>query len=140
VGQGVEGCAEPTPLGSHTKKAPHPRGLLIFIASPDSVVRRQLLPAGAADFLVRAANGTSHHHEHLNFPGRNVWSCCSGFYREAPRVHSRALSFHDNHNKFAAAVTRARVDPQVSVVKILQLNGFYASPPNYAETRIQKFV
>jgi hypothetical protein len=41
----------PTPTaGQSQKKAPHLRGFLIFIASPDPVVRRQLLPAGAADF------------------------------------------------------------------------------------------
>jgi len=64
--------------------------------------------------------GTSRHHEHLNFaaetcgadaPASIVRPACSSTRHIVP----------DNYNKLGAAVTRARVDPQVSVGMSFQL-------------------
>jgi hypothetical protein len=46
----------------------------------------------------------------------------------------------DNHNKFAIVVTRARVDPRVSVVFAPNLNGFGASPSRVALPALEKIL
>src|SRR2546425_4755297 len=82
-------------------------------------------------FRIQSAQrtGTSRHHEHLNFSAET-------FGADAPASIARpacSCTRHvvpDNRNKLAAAVTRARVDPQVSVGMSLQASSsFCASLP-----------
>ena len=109
--------------GSRQKKAP-PGGALRFL------LHRFERPGGSLSARAGRASriqtesgqrtGTSRHHEHLNFaaetcgadaPASIVRPACSSTRHIVP----------DNYNKLGAAVTRARVDPQVSVGMSFQL-------------------
>ena len=110
-------------IGGAGKKKPRQAGLLgsFFIASNDPVVRCQLGGARLSDSNESAQRtGTSRHHEHLNFaaetcgadaPASIVRPACSSTRHIVP----------DSYNKLGAAVTRARVDPQISVGMSFQL-------------------
>jgi hypothetical protein len=109
--------------GSRQKKAPLRRGFEV----PSSSLRTtrwfavSLCGARLSDSNESAQRtGTSRHHEHLNFaaetcgadaPASIVRPACSSTRHIVP----------DNYNKLGAAVTRARVDPQVSVGMSFQL-------------------
>jgi hypothetical protein len=54
--------------------------------------------------------GVSRRHEHLYFAAETLAPVSAGFQLHGPRVNSRESIVPDNHNKFAIAVTRARVD------------------------------
>jgi hypothetical protein len=73
--------------------------------------------------------GTSRHHEHLNFPAE-TWSLAPASIAR-PACSSTRHVVPDNYNKLAAAVTRARVDPQVSVGMAFQLRA--ASAHHYLD-------
>src|SRR3979490_1057516 len=103
--------------GSRQKKAPLRRGFEVPSSSLRTTRWFAVSSCGArlSDSNESAQRtGTSRHHEHLNFaaetcgadaPASIVRPACSSTRHIVP----------DNYNKLGAAVTRARVDPQVSV-------------------------
>ena len=66
-------------------------------------------------------HGVSRRHEHLYFAAETLAPKRRLLNLHGPRVDSRDSTVPDNHNKFAIAVTRARVDPRVFLSLSLQL-------------------
>ena len=109
--------------GEPAKKAPLRRGFEVPSSSLRTTRWFAVSSCGArlSDSNESAQRtGTSRHHEHLNFaaetcgadaPASIVRPACSSTRHIVP----------DSYNKLGAAVTRARVDPQVSVGMSFQL-------------------
>src|ERR1700736_4307660 len=92
--------------GSRQKKAPlRWRGLEV----PASSLRTTRWFAVSS-----CRTGTPRHHEHLNFPAETFGADAPASIAR-PACSSTRHIVPDNYNKLGAVVTRARVDPQVSI-------------------------
>jgi len=110
--------------GGSRQKKPRSGGALSFLLHRFERPGSSLSACAERTFRIQNESGqrtgTSRHHEHLNFaaetcgadaPASIVRPACSSTRHIVP----------DNYNKLGAAVTRARVDPQISVGMSFQL-------------------
>src|ERR1700719_4828344 len=115
-----------------TKKAPLRRGFKV----PSSSLRTtrwfavSLCGARLPDSNESAQRtGTSRHHEHLNFAAETCGADAPASIAR-PACSSTRHIVPDSYNKLGAAVTRARVDPQISLWNVLSASrSFCASLP-----------
>ena len=120
-------------IGGAGKKKPRSGGALSFLLHRFERPGSSLSACAERTFRIQNESGqrtgTSRHHEHLNFAAETCGADAPASIAR-PACSSTRHIVPDSYNKLGAAVTRARVDPQISLWYVLSASrSFCASLP-----------